>query len=105
MESEVPFIRGGTYDPADAERHGCRLIWWPEELLPPFIDGERGSRTIRPESVKLTLGTNGYECDPALLALETALARVATLEGHVRLGKVTPKPGVAPVRPDAAAPA
>ena len=82
-EPEVPFIRGGTYNPADAERYGCRLIWWPEELPPPFIDGERGSRTIRPESVKLTLQPNGYECDPALLALETALARVATLEAQL----------------------
>lgn len=44
--SEVPFIRGGHYDPADSERYGSHLIWWPDELHVPFFAGEKGSRTL-----------------------------------------------------------
>lgn len=43
---EVPFICGGHYDPADSERLGYHLIWWPDELKVPFFDGEKGSRTL-----------------------------------------------------------
>lgn len=46
VTQEVPFIRGGHYEAADAERYGCRLIWWPDELRPPFFEGKRGSRTL-----------------------------------------------------------
>lgn len=60
----VPFIRGGHYDAADSERYGCHLIWWPDELRPPFFEGDKGSRTLHmscPTSGMPTYYDIGYD--------------------------------------------
>lgn len=62
--AEVPFIKGGHYDPADSERYGCHLIWWPDELRPPFFEGDKGSRTLHmscPTSGMPTYYDIGYD--------------------------------------------
>ena len=93
---QAPLIRGGYYDPLDSERCQTSLIWWPDELAPPFFEGEIGHRSVRSSITDAAVfegphAATAYDfmlnnpCSESLLrvALKTALATVAAKDARI----------------------